>query len=48
VRPVRAADYRNTLAPTPWIFRGDVNKPLLVLLAMLAVPIAIGLLVTLL
>lgn len=28
------ARYNNTLPPVPWIFRGDVNKPILVLLAM--------------
>ena len=33
----RATVYPNTLSPTPWIFRGDPNKPFFVLVAMVGI-----------
>lgn len=36
------AQYQFSRAPVPWIFRGDVNKPLFVLLAMEAPMVALA------
>lgn len=41
------AIYKSMLPPTPWIFRGDVNKPFFVLLAMEAIPLAIAIIMSL-